>query len=73
MDIILKYSRFSIIFVNYNLNTTTMTELDEIEMESQEAGGIIRISFSKKKINLTKNSTDKNCWNILHVHTYTRI
>lgn len=50
-----------------------MTELDEIEMESQEAGGIIRISFSKKKINLTKNSTDKNCWNILHVHTYTRI
>jgi hypothetical protein len=43
MDVILRWSRdFPGIFINYTLNTTAMSELDEIEMERQEAGGIVQ-------------------------------
>jgi len=43
MDVILGWSRdFPGIFINYTLNTAAMSELDEIEMERQEAGGIVQ-------------------------------
>ena len=43
MDIILRWSRdFPGIFINYTLNTTAMSKLDEIEMARQQAGGIVQ-------------------------------